>query len=140
MTQTENLTGYSPGHPWYYIRGGRILSFKAIRQSVIERGYQGYMREQIAEADAKAEPKRSELLRSMRAEVVGTFRADAYRYRECAAVLRTRRAEGLDASEPLSCADVHQSIALKHNHLFNDFAHLIVLDELLTRQMDLFDF
>jgi leucine dehydrogenase len=33
---------------------------------------------------------------------------------------------------------VHVAISLKHNHLVNDFAHLVWLDELITRQGDLF--
>jgi hypothetical protein len=32
------------------------------------------------------------------------------------------------------------AISLKHNHLFNELAHLITLHGLLTRQRDLFDF
>ena len=139
MLRSDNHTGYDPGHPWYYLLGGKVLSFKEIRQCVIESGYQGYMLARIREADAKAEPKRSEALRAIRAEVVGQFRADAGRYRECAGALRQHRADGLDEGEHVSCDSVHQSIALKHNHLFNDFATLKALDT-LAQQRDLFDF
>lgn len=138
MARTNNQTGYDPGHPWYYLRGGEILSFKAIRQSVVESGYQGYMIERIRDADAKPEPKRSELLRTIRSEVVDSFRSDARRYRACASALRMHRSKGLDTQQPLACKDVHQNIALKRNHLFNDFATLIALDDLLARQRDLF--
>ena len=40
----------------------------------------------------------------------------------------------------MACNDIHTALSLKHNHLVNNFAHLITLDELLTKQMDLFDF
>lgn len=138
MAGNDNQTGYSPGHPWYYLRRGKILSFKLIGQTVIESGYQGYMLARIQKADTKAEPKRSEMLRAIRVEVIGQFQADAGRYRECACALRQHRASGADEREQHSCDSVHQSIALKHNHLLNDFATLIVLDGLLTRQLDLF--
>jgi hypothetical protein len=140
MARTNNQTGYDPGHPWYYLRGGKVLSFKEIRQSVIKSGYQGYMMDRIQDADDKLEPRRSELLRTIRAEVIATFRSDAHRYRSCATALRQRKAKGLDAKQPHCCEDVHQNIALKHNHLFNDFAILIVLNDRLSQQMDLFDF
>lgn len=140
MARNDSQTGYDPGHPWYYLRGGKILSFKEIRQSVIESGYQGYMIDRIQDADDKIEPRRSELLRTIRAEVIATFRSDAHFYRSCATALRQRRAKGLDAKQPRCCEEVHQSIALKHNHLFNDFAILIVLNDRLSQQMDLFNF
>jgi hypothetical protein len=38
------------------------------------------------------------------------------------------------------CAGVHQSVSLKHNHLFNDLAHLRTLAILLDKQRDLFGF
>jgi hypothetical protein len=41
---------------------------------------------------------------------------------------------------PVSSADIHMSMSLKHNHIYNQFAHLLTLDELLGRQRDLFDF
>ena len=45
-------------------------------------------------------------------------------------------------AEPLHeeprCADVHVNMSLKVSHLINDFAHLLLLDELLAEQPDLF--
>jgi len=40
----------------------------------------------------------------------------------------------------LVCADIHMSMSLKYNHLYNRFAHLIVIDDYLSQQPDLFDF
>lgn len=48
--------GYSPGHPWYYKLGARVLYPREIRDTVMISGYPGYRREEIEQADAKAEP------------------------------------------------------------------------------------
>jgi hypothetical protein len=31
-------------------------------------------------------------------------------------------------------------MSLKRNHIYNDFAHIVFLEELLSKQGDLFDF
>ena len=47
---------------------------------------------------------------------------------------------GLDDPENPVCRDIHTNISLKHNHLFNNLAHLHYIDELLSFQEDLFGF
>lgn len=138
-TNTAMFTcgGYCSGHPWYYNLGGKVLSPKQILESVKASGYQGYMREDIAAADAKAEPQRSELLRALRAKVMDDLARDLSGYRARARELHAFRKVQGEPCEP-SCADIHTNISLKHNHLFNDFAHLVWLDELLSHQLDLF--
>jgi len=42
------------------------------------------------------------------------------------------------ADEP-RCTDLHSGVSLKHNHLFNDLAHLAELERLIVQQLDLFD-
>lgn len=129
--------GYGSGHPWYYNLGSKVLSPKQIKQSVRESGYQGYMREDIKDANNKAEPQRSHELRAIRTKVMDDLTRDLSSYRARARELAAFRKIKAEPSEP-SCADIHTNISLKHNHLFNDFAHLIWLDELLARQGDLF--
>jgi len=36
------------------------------------------------------------------------------------------------------CHDIHTAMGLKHAHLYNDFAHLIYLENLPDQQQDLF--
>ena len=129
--------GYSPGHPWFYVRGGVVQMPSAIIARVQASGYRGY-RTEIDEADRLAEPARSRELRRIRSEVVGELRRDLSRYREVARALRAWRAgTGPAAIGPFD--DVHTAMSLKYRHLYNDFAHLLRLEQLLARQRDLFD-
>ncbi|MEP0708844.1 MAG: hypothetical protein ABJL17_06815 [Parvibaculum sp.] len=134
-TQAENP--YSPGHPWFYVLGGTPLRPKQIAAQVRIRGYRGYGQHEVEKAARKAEPIRSSALRAIRADVREALFSDLSVYRRVVRTLREFRAAQADA--PAAFADVHQSVSLKHNHLYNDFARLIWLDELLTEQRDLFD-
>ena len=134
----HSQNGYSAGHPWYYKLGGKRLSLKEIRADVIATGYQGYRARDIIEADDKAEPKRSQTLRAMRAEAVSALREDVSRYRELARELAARRKAGTDEIETAICSCIHTAIGLKHNHIYNELAHLELLDGLLAKQGDLF--
>lgn len=131
--------GYSAGHPWYYHRGGRRLSLKEIQAAVIARGYKGYRADEIRAADQMAEPRRSETLRMLRADAKRNLCRDISHYREVARKLTAYRRE--TSGQPIGgiCDSVHTNIALKHNHIFNELAHLHVIDGLLARQGDLFD-
>jgi hypothetical protein len=130
--------GYSPGHPWHYHLGGRPLTLKQIRESVRRSGYRGYMAGDIAAIDRKAEPQRSAELRRLRAHVLAELKADISRYRDVVRDLRRYRESAAEDCTAACCNDVHVAISLKHNHIYNDFGHLILLDDLLTRQGDLF--
>ncbi|MEZ5938376.1 MAG: hypothetical protein R3C52_09155 [Hyphomonadaceae bacterium] len=130
---------YSSGHPWYYVLGGAVLFPRQIVNDVHNRGYRGYAASDIVAADALSEPKRSRMLRDYREKFRDDLKRDLSRYRQCANALRSwREHHALNHNDP-ECADVHTNISLKHNHLYNDFAHLIWLEELLSRQRDLFD-
>lgn len=129
---------YRPGHPWYYLLGGKVLLPSAICEAVRKAGYQGY-RTDIDATDTMSEPKRSTTLRAIRAAVLEELRRDLSRYREVARALRLYRRETTSDPLPDICADVHTAISLMHNHLYNDFAHLMRLDTLLSHQRDLFD-
>lgn len=130
---------YNESHPWYYYLGGRIQYPREIRETVRSSGYRGWMEKDILRMAAMPEPARSTKLRDIRQEVVAQYRSDVTRYREYARELhRYRRKHYASADDSPSCDGVHVSIGLKYAHLFNDFAHLLLLDELLARQPDLF--
>jgi len=131
--------GYSSGHPWYYTLGGRILYPKDILEEVKEAGYRGYLSGAIDTAAHKQEPKRTVALRKLRTKALADLWDDLSVYRGCAVKLRRqRRAEQASGAQPAFDA-VHQDMCLKHNHIYNNLAHLIALHELLSQQLDLFD-
>ncbi|KCZ93818.1 hypothetical protein [Hyphomonas johnsonii] len=132
--------GYCPGHPWYYFLGGRPRRPREILEVTRQNGYQGHAREDIKAADGMAEPKRSGTLRAMRDKFKADLARDISRYRECVRQLRKTDWKIPDGSEVVSSGDIHTALSLKHNHMVNNFAHLILLDELLAKQADLFDF
>lgn len=137
--QPYRIRGYGPGHPWYYILGGAVLSPKQIRAEVIRRGYRGCSVYDIDKADAKSEPQRSEQLRRIRAKAKEALRNDLSRYREVARELHQHRKQLQHGEHEPQCENVHTSMSLKHNHIYNDFAHIVTIDALLARQQDLFD-
>lgn len=132
---TSTVLGYDAGHPWYYVLGGAPLGPKQILRSVRARRYRGYLQEEIALSAARCEPRRSEELRKIRMCVHSSLRIDLARYRELVRALRRSRRSG----EAPECSDLHTAVSLKHNHLFNDLAHLDWIDELLSVQLDLFE-
>lgn len=131
---------YNTGHPWYYLLGGKVLKPREILVNVKLSGYQGYMADDILQADKKSEPQRSETLRKIKAKVLCDLWQDISRYRECANQLRKYRLTNDPQYAGRICDDIHTAISLKHNHIYNDLAHLNFLDRLLTKQKDLFDF
>lgn len=132
---TSTVLGYDAGHPWYYVLGGAPLGPKKILRSVRARRYRGYLQEEIALSAARCEPRRSEELRKIRVSVLSSLRIDLARYIELVRALRRSRRSG----EAHACSDLHTAVSLKHNHLFNDLAHLDWIDELLSMQLDLFN-
>ena len=127
---------YSPGHPWFYLLGGRVLTPKEIKKSVRASDYKDWRADELEKLEAKAEPQRSQDLRKLRATVLAELADDLSRYRQVA--LELHRYRRRTAGQELPCHAVHTSASLKHNHLFNDFAHLIAIDDLLAQQPDLF--
>jgi len=101
-------------------------------------GYQGYLAEDIAKADNKPEPQRSETLRTLKRKFLADMWSDLSCYREFARQLREDRQKQSADSGKTKCTDIHMGISLKHNHLYNDFAHLYMLDRMLSKQPDLF--
>ena len=140
MKQRSQLSyrDYGTGHPWYYFLGGSVLRPKVIKAMTKASGYKGYLRDEIADADSKAEPARSMALRTLRSKAVQDLRSDLSGYRRSGLRLHRYRGDKPVSVDALSSSDVHTAISLKHNHLVNDFAHLITIDDLLNRQGDLF--
>lgn len=133
----QNINGYRPGHPWYYRLGGRILFPKEILNDAKGSDYLGYREDDIKQIDAKAEPARSEGLRQIRAECLKELKSDMARYREVALEIHAYRQSGDDKEFPIShCPFL--AMSLKYSHLFNEFAHLVYIDRLLSIQPDLF--
>jgi hypothetical protein len=75
----------------------------------------------------------------LRADFLAELKADVSRYRDIVRDLRRYRESGAQDCTAACCNDVHVAVSLKHNHLYNDFGHLILLDDLLNRQGDLFE-
>lgn len=139
QTTTPSAGGYNPGHPWYFLLGGRILFPSEIKASVIARGYRSYMQDEIAKIANRPEPRRSRELEKLRVDFVRDLRRDISRYRGLACQLRRMREEHPLTEIPIACDDIHTAMSLKHNHIFNDFAHLIEIDRHSMQQGDLFD-
>ena len=132
--------GYQAGHPWYYLLGGDIPTPRQILNSVKLGDYRGYAEADITAADQKHEPKRSEELRKFQQKFKEDLWRDISRYREVVRELCKEREQDPQKEPFQSCNDVHTAMSLKFSHLVNDFAHLVHLDDLLSRQADLFDF
>jgi hypothetical protein len=136
---SSSYRNYNTGHPWYYHLGGPVLKPKQILETTRYSGYKGYRSDNLIKMNDKIEPERSNHLRKTRVEMVVHLQADLHRYRQCALELkRYRDRKGDFTDTPPSCDDVHTNISFKHNHLVNGFAHLITIDELLSKQGDLF--
>lgn len=136
-TRSLSGGGYSPSHPWYYFLGGKLLGPKSILKDVLASGYQGY-RTDIDDACNLVEPKRSEQLRKIKAEVLGQYRANLERYREVIQELRKTPAHDRGPDGTACPAAVHTSAGLKYCHLYNDLAHLNRIHDALSVQGDLF--
>jgi len=126
---------YQTSHPWYYVLGGKVLKPSQIKENVIKSAYQGYLAEDIEIAARKSEPQRSIALRKIKDSVNKRLYFDLSRYREVTRELHMHRKKSI-TKEP-QCDSIHTSLSLKHNHIYNGFAHLVKIDELLSDQPEL---
>lgn len=129
--------GYSAGHPWYYFLGGAALKLKEIKASVDSDGYEGYLAEDIKAIAGKSEPQRTRAIGQMRRKLMDDIQQDILIYRRCVRELRQYRYQNPQAKGGC-CAEIHTSMSLKHNHIYNGFANLKTLDALPEQQLDLF--
>jgi hypothetical protein len=130
--------GYRPGHPWYYLLGGKVMPPKAIRFEVRLAAYKGYRQEEILCAAGKPEPQRSQLLRKIHDEVRQSLKRNISIYREVTRELHAYRRSHEGQPIPNCSGSVHTAMSLKYAHIYNDFGHLELLDS-LPEQVDLFD-
>jgi len=129
---------YGTGHPSYYKLDSRVLTPKEILTKVKAADYRGYMKDDITKADNRPEPQRSEALRKIKANVLCELWCDISSYRHYAYRLHLYRQTNDPQYAGGICDGIQTNISLKHNHIYNDMGHLVLLEELLTRQMDLF--
>ena len=143
MTQTETLKeelecgGYSAGHPWYYLLGGKRPTMKQIKANAERFEKRGYRAEEIDAAHRLPEPKRTVALSKIRAEIIEGLRRDISGYRRAVRNLSAYRKAHQPEDCPKICDDVHVAMSLKFSHLLNDFIHLQKLDS-MPSQLDLF--
>ena len=130
MTQ-ENT--YSKGHPWYYVLGGKIPTLKEIKQDAENSKYNGYREEEIQKCSHN-----NSKLRLLREQVRESLKKDISRYRQVALELHRYRKTTTEICDPI-CKDIHTSMSLKYNHIFNEFANLKYIRQSLSYQPDLFD-
>lgn len=130
---------YPPGHPWYYVLGGKPLKPREIFNRVRDGNYRGYMMAQIEQAHLRQEPRRSILLRDFKERSRRELFNDLGGYRRSVRELSVYRKSLQSATAERFCHETHQSICLKFNHLVNDIAHLILANDLLNQsnQLDL---
>lgn len=137
MCISKNETGYSTGHPWYYVLGGKALYPSEIRASVDLSNYSSLMVEDILKAAKMSEPIRSERLRAIRLKIRHSLLDDLNRYLECIRELKALQDDTSPTAEP-EFKEIHQSMSLKHNHIYNGYAQLMTCESHLAQQADLF--
>lgn len=130
----SDSNSYSTGHPWYYVLGGKVLSLKEIWQEAEQTNYKGYRETEIDKANGN-----NTKLRTLKAETIQRLKVDISGYRKSALALHRYR-KNLPKDWHPECDDIHTAMGLKRNHVFNEFANLQHIDELLAYQPDLFDF
>lgn len=109
---------YHPGHPWYYKKRGEVLYPSVIIGLAVHKGWKGYDQgEAVDKADNMKEPHRTTKLHELLGKYKGMLCSDLKRYRECVREYR-KWLEQPEDDEPFS-NDIHQSMCLKHNHIYN---------------------
>jgi len=138
MTQAElTYGGYSAGHPWYYLLGGKRPTLKQIGAYAERFEKRGYRAEEIDAAHRLPEPKHTAALSKIRAEIMDGLRRDISGYRRAVRDLSAYRKNHQPEANPRICDDVHVAMSLKFSHLLNDFIHLQKLNS-IPSQLDLF--
>lgn len=110
-----------------------------IETSVSRTNYRGYRERDLARADKLPEPRRSAELRQLHEWAKSELAADHERYLHYVAKLAIRRQDPNDpaGADESPWDELYTALSLKYCHLFNDFAHLRTLREMLERQPSL---
>ena len=77
-------------------------------------------------------------LKLLREQIKESLKNDISRYRQVALELHRYRKTTTEICDPI-CKDIHTSMSLKYNHIFNEFANLKYIRQSLSYQPDLFD-
>ncbi len=121
-----DIYGYQPSHPWFYRRSGRVMPLRTILEHTKETGYLGYRAEDIRKASAGG--NREAKLLELRDAVCVELKRDILRFREIRRkFMGLSRAGETDSDRYI---DLCTDMSLKHNHIYNGFAHLISIDGL----------
>lgn len=110
---------------------------KEIKEAVNADAYEGYLSEDIKAIARKPEPQRTRAINAMRSKLIADLGRDVSIYRRCVRELQRYRCD-LPASSGTCCAEIHTSMSLKHNHIYNGFANLKTLEALPEQQLELF--
>ena len=94
------------------------------------------VRPRKVETGSNSSDTTSEALRCLKEKALCELRNSILRYRQLAFQLRQERRQPDNGA--IECNDLHMGLSLKHTHIYNDIAHLILLDDLLKQQSDLF--
>ncbi len=132
------LNNYKSCHPWYYHLGGKILTPKNILKNAKLSNYQGYLENDIKKFNLLDEPKRTKKLDELFRNELFDLKRSLSLYRKYALEISLRRKNNLIGENDPICDDVYMSLSLKHNHIFNNFSHLILIES-FQKQMDLFN-
>lgn len=135
----SSTNDYKPGHPWFYRLGGRIQYPSEIYACIIASGSQGYNGPEIRKIDQMHEPIRSERLRALHQEYKTKLFASLYKYRNYWRTIKPLSLEEKMKREIEIYTDPFTGMSLIYNHMSNYLAHLHLLNELLSKQGDLFD-
>ncbi len=133
------LNNYESGHPWYYYLGGKILTPKNILENAKLSNYQGYLENDVKKFDLLDEPKRTQKFNELFRNELFELKRNLSLYRKYVLEISLRRKNNLIGENEPICDDIYMSMSLKHNHIFSNFRHLILLES-FQKQMDLFDF
>lgn len=128
---------YNSAHPCYYKFGGLVLFPSEIKSSVDLESYPDLMVEEILAASSMAEPKRSERLRGLRQAMRQELSRNLAIYLDRVRALKARRLDPDPPAQHVSSC-VYVAMSLKHNHIYNDYARLMICEQHLSKQRDFF--
>ena len=143
--------GYNSFHCWYYREGGRVLQLKEIRllaEDCASERYSEFHSEDRQRysygiiAELSSDSKEGDL-RKRQTQTMISLADDVKRFRSVRRSLNVARdiiAKGEEYTPPF-CNCPFTAMSLKHNHVFNRFFDLKVIELVFLnrRQFDLFD-
>lgn len=134
------INDYSPGHCWYYRLKGAVLSLKEILATVKSSGYESIYKAKFMRDNEKDD--RTIKLLEHKKDSTNRIKDDISAYRKYC--FYYHKLKEVDPNDMESHMDLCVSLSLKYCHIYNRFADLILLDNLLngsdSGQSDMFGF